>query len=266
MACVSNAVMVGGGISGLSAAIALSQAGVKCDVIERDDAHLGATLGVSFRAANALDELGIYDECCKTERVWTDGNPSGSYDVAGNLISTGPKQKGRGRDVPPDTKTPIAVFRPTMLRNMEKVAQQLGVNIMKRTTVESIDDREDGCHVTLSNGDERRYDLLIASDGINSQTRQQFFPDAPRPDYAGQISLRWLAPGPQVNPEGWYIGPLGKVGIFYMPQGQVMVAGVISRPTWERPTEEEVFELYTHLLDSYTAPAMVALRQDPSHW
>ena len=62
MACISTALLVGGGIAGLSAAIALSRIGVRCEVIELSETSLGASLGLSGRAAEALDELGVYDE------------------------------------------------------------------------------------------------------------------------------------------------------------------------------------------------------------
>ena len=41
MACIANALMVGGGIAGLASAIALQKAGVQCDVVEIAPSALG---------------------------------------------------------------------------------------------------------------------------------------------------------------------------------------------------------------------------------
>ncbi|HZU65218.1 MAG TPA: NAD(P)-binding protein, partial [Novosphingobium sp.] len=38
MACISNGLIVGGGVAGLSAAIALQRIGVACDVVEIGEA------------------------------------------------------------------------------------------------------------------------------------------------------------------------------------------------------------------------------------
>ena len=59
MACASTALVVGGGIAGLSSAIALTRVGVRCDVVERGNPKEGASIGISGRAAEALVELGI---------------------------------------------------------------------------------------------------------------------------------------------------------------------------------------------------------------
>ena len=257
MACAATALMIGGGIAGFSAAIALSRVGVKCDVVELAHAPLGASLGISGRAAEALDELGVYDECYKTGTPWHPGTTAASLmDSAGNLISAMPP-----RPEWPGAKIAIGVYRPTLLKILEEEAQRLGVRIERGLTATKIEDRDDAAIVTLSNGEERTYDLVVGADGIGSRTRALLFPDAPKPEYAGQMSIRWMAPGPPIQPEGWYMGPVGRVGFYYLPQGYIYVPAVISRPERVRMTNEEVYSLFTRLLDSYTAPAIVELRK-----
>ena len=257
MACASTALMIGGGIAGFSAAIALARVGVKCDVVEIAHAPLGASLGISGRAAEALDELGVYDACYATGTPWGSGTTAASLmDSAGNVISPGPQ-----RPEWPGSKTAMGVYRPTLLKILEEQAERLGVRIERGLTATAIEDGEDAAVVTLSNGQERRYDLVVGADGIGSRTRSLLFPDAPLPVYAGQISIRWMAPGPAIQPEGMYVGPVGRVGFYYLPQGYVYTPAVISRAEYVRMTNEEVFSLFTRLLDSYTAPAIVELRK-----
>ena len=62
MTCVSSALIVGGGIAGLSTAIALAKIGVHCDVLELGEGPVGAGMSLSGRVLDVLDTLGVYDE------------------------------------------------------------------------------------------------------------------------------------------------------------------------------------------------------------
>ena len=257
MACVSRALIIGGGIAGLSAAIALSKAGVHCDVVELYDTPTGASLGVSGRAAEALAELGVYERCYETSRPFTpDTTVIHQYDAAGNLISPGPN-----RPAWPGAKTALGVYRPDFLQVLADEAIQLGATIQKGITAQAIEELPDGAHVTLTNGEERSYDLIVGADGINSRTRDMLFPDADKPAYTGQMSIRWMAPGPFVEGEGWYHGSVGRLGFYYIPQGEVYIPAVISHPELVRMTDDEVRVLFTSLLDSYTAEPVAELRR-----
>jgi 2-polyprenyl-6-methoxyphenol hydroxylase-like FAD-dependent oxidoreductase len=124
MACISNALIVGGGIAGLSAAISLGRAGVQCEVLEIADAPMGASMGISGRAADALAELGVYDECFATSTVWDERSSAASFwDAAGNLVSKPPE-----RPKWPGAKTALGVYRPVLLDIFEKEAQAQGAD------------------------------------------------------------------------------------------------------------------------------------------
>jgi 2-polyprenyl-6-methoxyphenol hydroxylase-like FAD-dependent oxidoreductase len=181
MACVSTALIVGGGIAGLSAAIALARAGVQCEVVELAHAPLGASLGVSGRAAEALDELGVYDDCYATGTPFTrDTTALHIMDSQGRLISTGPQ-----RPEWPGSKTPIGVYRPALLQILGDAALRLGATVRHGITVRNVEERDDACWVTLSDGEQRRCEFVVGADGIGSRTREMIFPDAPKPAYSG---------------------------------------------------------------------------------
>ena len=256
MACISNALIIGGGIAGLSSAIALSRAGVQCDVLEIAGAPMGASIGISGRAADALAELGVYDECYATSSVWDERSTAATFwDSTGKMISKMPD-----RPTWPGAKTALGVYRPIMLDLFEQRAESHGARIHRGLTAHNIVPSEEGPVVTLSDGQVNRYDLVIGADGIWSSTRYEVFPDAPTPQYAGQMSLRWMAPGPAIADEGFYAGPQGRVGFYYMPQDLVYVAGVIASPKPIRPSADELYTMFDNLLSTFTAPAMVELR------
>jgi 2-polyprenyl-6-methoxyphenol hydroxylase-like FAD-dependent oxidoreductase len=257
MACISTALIVGGGIAGLSAGISLARVGIRCDVIEISATPHGASLGVSGRAAEALDELGVYARCYNVGTPFTREKPATALmDAAGRLISAGPE-----RPEWPGAKTSIGLYRPVLLQILADAGERLGVNIQRGITAQTIEDGADESLVTFSNGAKRRYDCIVVADGIGSRTRAHVFPVGPKPTYAGQISIRWMVPGPVIEGEGWYLGPVGRVGFYYLPQCMVYVPAVISAPEWTRPTDGEVLSIFTRLLDSYTAPAMRELRR-----
>ncbi len=257
MVCVSQALIVGGGIAGLSTAIALSRIGVRCEVVERVGLPLGASLGISGRAAEALDELGVYDECFATSRPFDiESKALYQWDAAGRLLSPGPQRVGW-----PGAKTGLGVYRPVFLEVLATEAQRLGAKLSIGVTVRDLEDKSDGTWANFSDGSASRYDLVVGADGLNSATRAMVFPEAPPPAYTGQLSIRWMAPGPPIDGEGWYHGSVGRVGFYYVPQGLIYVACVIAAPEPKRLSAPEVFELFSRLLDSYSAEPMVELRR-----
>ena len=257
MACISTALIIGGGIGGLSAALALARIGVKCDVVELADAPLGASLGISGRAAEALEELGIYTATHDA------GTPFGADTTAlsirdweGTLISPGPARPSWS-----GCKDAVGIYRPVFLEIIADAALRLGVNIRKGLTTRTIVERDDHAVVTFTDGEQRRYDLVVGADGIGSRTREFLFPGAAKPTYSGQWSIRWMAPGSAIEDEGWYLGPVGRLGFYYLPQGFVYVPAVFDVPKSTRMSQDEVRSAFTKLLDSFTAPAVVELRR-----
>jgi len=272
MACISNALIVGGSIAGMNAAIALAQAGVKVDVVELALETLGASLAFSGRAAMALVDLGIYDEVHATGRP-ADGSTAASIRDAttGEIINPGPQ-----RPTWPGAVDGVGVFRPVFLEVAQKEAERLGVRVRKGVSYEAFSEDADWVDVSFTDGETGRYDLMIAADGINSKTRDLIFPDAPKPAYSGQLSIRWMAPGPQVEGEGWYMSEVGRLGFYYLPQGLVYIPAVINIPETRWISDEEIRTVFTALLDSMSAPAMKELRSrltdsseligKPFHW
>lgn len=257
MACIATALVVGGSIAGMNAAIALAQAGVQVDVIELAAEPLGASLAFSGRAAMTLVELGIYDQVYETGRPDLPGSTATAIrsPATGEIVNPGPQ-----RPTWPGAVPAVGVYRPEFLRIAQKEAERLGVRVRKMVGYDTIEDGEHGVTVSCSDGETATYDLLVAADGIGSKIRSLVFPDAPKPEFAGQLSIRWMAPGGPVQDEGWYAGPKGRLGFYYLPQGVVYVPAVINVPEWRWYSDEEVRETFTALLDSMTAPAIQELR------
>src|SRR5215216_912252 len=72
MATIQQAIIIGGGIGGLSKAIALRQIGIDVRVYERTDAfeRVGAGLAVWANAIRALRKLGLADQVIKAGSIF----------------------------------------------------------------------------------------------------------------------------------------------------------------------------------------------------
>ena len=257
MPIIENTLIVGGGIAGLSAAIALGRKGVRCDVLEIAEAPLGTSIGISGRAADALAELGVYDACAAEATVWDDTSTAASMrDASGQLTSKGPQ-----RPTWPGAHTALGLYRPALARALSNAAEEAGGRILRGVTADRIKPEAQGCRAALTNGETGHYDLVIGADGIGSKTRQHLFPAAPEPQYAGQMSIRWMAPGPKIADEGMYVSEKGRVGFYYLPQGMVYVPAVISAPRPIRPSPAELHALFDAFLASFSAPAIRELRR-----
>ncbi|MEQ6897998.1 FAD-dependent monooxygenase [Microbacterium sp. KR10-403] len=256
MALISSALVVGGGIAGLAAAIALEQIGVHVDVVELGERFgaVGAGMGIAGRAPDALAELGIYEEVAATGQPGL-GAP-GMYDIAGRLTSALPPAppEGQGRG-------PIGAYRPAIAEILVRRARAAGAHLRTGLTVDAIDEMPDGVTVTLSGGEVRRYDILIGADGAYSRIRSLVFPDAPAPEYAGQMSIRWLADGDPIEPEGWYVaGAPGRMAFYYQPYPRKLYVPFVVNMPRTHLSSEDAYELVRDFMAQYTAPAIVELR------
>jgi len=258
MACASRGLIVGGGIAGLSASIALGRIGVHCDIAELGDGPVGAGMSLSGRVIDVLEELGVYDEVYETGAPFTSEMAAPAMkDAAGQPLGPAPT-----RPEQPGAKPPVRVYRPMFAQILERTAQQLGVTIEKGVTIDTLDDRDDAAGVTLSNGEERRYDFVIGADGVASRTRSLVFPEIPDPAYAGQMSVRWMIPGPAIAGEGWYVaGEEGRLGFFHLPHQNVIYAPIVFSMPEKRLSQAEAYTMVKRLLDNFTAPAIVTLRE-----
>jgi 2-polyprenyl-6-methoxyphenol hydroxylase-like FAD-dependent oxidoreductase len=186
-------IVVGGGIAGLSAAIALRRAGDEVVVLERAPRidPVGAGITLFANAMRALDRLGV------REAVAARGAPAKRSAI---LTSEGRELSRIPQDLLEGT---IAVHRGDLQAVLAEAAGdvRLGVEI---TTVEPGDD------VVVArgaDGTQERGDLLVGADGLSSVVRRAIA-DVPI-RYAGYTAWRGVSPIP-VEPgrltESWGVG------------------------------------------------------------
>ncbi len=170
-----RALVVGGGIGGLAAGIALGRVGVEVVVLEQAARleAVGAGLGLAANALQALDRLGVGDA------VRTRG------EAAQRLLAL--KPSGQALVVVPlEGREMLGIHRADL---QDVLVSELGDRL--RLGVACTGFRDDGRRVAVtgSDGTELEADLLVGADGLRSKSRAWLLADGP-PVYAGYTGWR----------------------------------------------------------------------------
>ncbi|WGM45955.1 2-heptyl-3-hydroxy-4(1H)-quinolone synthase [Brevundimonas sp. NIBR10] len=225
--------VIGGGIGGLSAAIALVRDGHAVDLIERnaDLAALGAGLTFNGATAKALAQVGVIDAVLA--RGCSHGT-SRVCDKNGKVLVESSDEEVYGAGVP----VLGGILRPVLHEILKTEAERQGVRARTSTTVEAIVESPGGAEITFTDGSARTYDLVIGADGLLSSTRRMVFPDAPGPVFSGQGCWRAVAPRPaSVTTSELYFGTRHKAGINPVSADEMYLFCLVSAPT--NPWHEE---------------------------
>lgn len=183
--------IIGGGFSGMSAAIELRKLGAEVDLVELDPGWRNYGAGISLGGATlrAFRQLGILDAFLREGNA-ADGLHAFLPD--GSPLATLPTPRIAGPDVPGGG----AIMRPVLARILAEATREAGTNIHLGCTFTRIEQDAEGVDVDFTDGQRRRYDLVIGADGLYSKTREALFPDAPKPRYSGQAVWRAVLPRP----------------------------------------------------------------------
>lgn len=213
---IANALIVGGGIGGMSAAIALRRRGVAVTLIDSDPHWrvYGAGISLTGISLRAFADLGIFEEVCR--RGYVSAGMRGR-NVAGEEVMSLPV---------PDEPAPIdsggGIMRPVLHDILSTRVRQCGTDIRLGVKVDTLAQDGDGVDVAFSDGRSGRYDLVVGADGIFSQIRGMLFPDAARPQFTGQGCWRVVGPRPAgVDRAEMYFGGPVKLGFNPVSQDEM---------------------------------------------
>jgi 2-polyprenyl-6-methoxyphenol hydroxylase-like FAD-dependent oxidoreductase len=242
-----SVLVIGGGIAGMSAAIALRQAGVAVDLCERDPQWrvYGAGITVTGPTLRAMQRLGILDAVREQGYVadgidicGADGAPVFSIDTRGEALGDIPSAGG--------------ILRPTLHKILSDRLRALQVNLRLGVTPEEIDTDGVQARVLFSNGSRANYDLVVAADGIYSSTRRRLFPHVPAPRYAGQMCWRLMtAKHPAISRRTFFLGGPAKVGLNPVAPDQMYLFYLEAQrqPVWREEGDQHA--ILAGLLESY---------------
>ena len=199
----SRVLIVGGGIAGLSAAIALRRANVDVDVVEADRRWSVDDIGMIVHAnfLKALSSLDLADEatalgvpCDEASIEDFDGNPLPQ-------LSFAPFPHGMPGDqaVPELGKFPgtLGISRRPLHKLLAGAVFSSGANVRLGVTFTEIAQSGHCAIVTLSDGTVTDYDLVIGADGVHSKVRAAVFGTQFKPQFTGQYRWRCMVRRPK---------------------------------------------------------------------
>jgi 2-polyprenyl-6-methoxyphenol hydroxylase-like FAD-dependent oxidoreductase len=179
--------VVGAGIGGLTAAIALRQGGHEVHVFEKTSelGEVGAAISLWPNALAALDRLGLEDEVRAVgewEEPGTLRKPSGeafwTFDNSNLIILR-------------------SLLQQALLRSVDGPPLMLG---MRCTTVKA---SAQEVSIQFDDGSDHSFDLVVGADGLRSAVRSAVAPGEPPPAYSGNSAWRAVMHAPGLVPTAW---------------------------------------------------------------
>jgi 2-polyprenyl-6-methoxyphenol hydroxylase-like FAD-dependent oxidoreductase len=179
-----TALIVGAGIGGLAAGVALRRSGWRVRIFERaaSPRELGFALNLAPNAIDALRELGLADQLItqgsiigRTELRTAGGRVLKSFDVSSG---------------PPHTPS-VAILRQALHGTLMDTIDQESVILDREAT--RFDVTQEGVALTFRDGRSELGDILVSADGVRSAIRRALHPDEPPPRPSGYYGVRGVA-------------------------------------------------------------------------
>jgi 2-polyprenyl-6-methoxyphenol hydroxylase-like FAD-dependent oxidoreductase len=244
--------IIGGGIGGLTAAIALRQRGFDVDLLEKNPPLTVYGVGIIQQAnvIRAFGQLGILDEYVTAgfgfDHVYV-------FLGSGDLVAKVPAPR-----LVAGYSANLGISRRSLHQVLTNTATRLGAHLQFGLTATRLENTGDHVVAHFEQQPPKTYDLVIAADGINSSTREAVFPEAPKPEYTGQAVWRYNFARPQeIDGICTYMGPTG-VGLVPLSRDEMYMFVTTAEPDDRRPPHDGLAASMRARLEG-TAPAIQAL-------
>ena len=183
--------VVGGGLAGLTAGLALKSAGIEADLFEAapELGEVGAAISISPQGVKSLQAVGAGDRIVAAANISTGMYTRDMY--TGEFLELSDRHQIAVKYGAPY----IAVHRADIVDALAVGLEQKRIHLGHRLT--GIEQRGDRLMLAFENGARVRADVVIGADGVRSVVRQALYGDD-NPTYTGQMIWRALIDGSEV--------------------------------------------------------------------
>lgn len=240
-----TAVVVGGGIAGLAAAISLAMQGWQVTVLERrgELGEVGAGVAMSRNAVAAF--LGLGFEPGEAQAIGFPTVAEGTWTAKGRPILTIPDNP-----VVREAVAVTGVHRRRLHHALHRRAADLGVSILTSVRVAQLSPGDPEGALAQVAGHEA--ELVVAADGMRSTVREQLFPSSTLA-YSGFSSWRAVIPGTSNGLTlRQYWGAEAEFGFMPVDADQTYWYGYVSMP--ERTVIEDELGVARERFAGWTDP------------
>ena len=228
--------IAGGGIGGITTALALRQRGIEAILFEQAEAfsQVGAGIQLSANATRVLRALGLGDALARVA-VYPEGRDYRAWDDGDRLYWTPLGERAEAYFGAPYYHAHRADLLNVLLGGLGETGFRLSAH------VDRFDQDAHGVTVTLANGAVAMGDILVGADGIHSTVRAQLF-GRESPRYTGNVAWRGLVAAERVahldlgRVTGVWMGPNRSIVQYYVSAGRTFNWIGISRS--EQPGRE----------------------------
>jgi salicylate hydroxylase len=250
---VTTIAILGGGIAGMVAALALSKAGRDVVIYEQTSrfGRVGADINLTPNAVRALDGLGVGGALRETaarprfriSRMWDTGVETSRLPMA---------DEAEAKYGAPQ----LTLHRADLLAALEAALPAAVLNLGRRAM--QVEVRGNGAAIFFADGGEARAEALIGADGIHSLVRTALHgPESPR--FTGVVAFRAVVPAEKLHgvpnldcfTKWWGPNPQSQIVTFPLNLGRdIFVFATIGQESWTHESwtqpgsVEELRDLY----------------------
>lgn len=255
-AIIDRALIVGGGFSGMTAAIDLSRAGIAVDLLEIDQGWRAYGAGISVHGAmlRVMLHLGLLNQF--TERGAVSNDVDLRHPITDAVIARLPTPPV-GEGLPGGG----GIMRPVLAEILRDAVRAAGVNVHLGQTFQSITPHADRVDVTFTDGSSHSYDLVIGADGVKSDVRRLFFPDAPDLEFMKQGVWRAVVPRDGLERPTMWISGSTKAGLNLVSRDEAYLFLMESRATNAFVPDDELIPQLSQLLAQFQSPILSEIRR-----